>query len=73
MIAPDGREVDVDLVDDPELDRRVEAFDSWRIRWFLGEAAEDRYTSDEINAACTELARSGVLREVVSGRWYALG
>jgi hypothetical protein len=41
MIAPDGREVDVDLVTDP-VGRQVEAFDAWRIRRFHGEAAQGR-------------------------------
>lgn len=72
MIAPDGREVDVDLVDDPALRQDVEAFDVWRIRWFLDEAAEDGYSNEEIYVACADLVRTGFLREVVKGRWYAL-
>lgn len=72
MVAPDGREVDVDLVADPKFHRDVEAFDSWRIRWFLDEAAEDGFSNEEIVAACAYHARQGLLREVVEGRWYAL-
>lgn len=72
MTTPDGREVDVDLVGDPELRQDVEAFDAWRIRWFLDEAAEGGYSNGEIDVACAYLARTGFLREVVKGRWYAL-
>jgi hypothetical protein len=72
MISCDGREVDVDLVTDPLLGREVEAFDAWRIRWFLDEAAEDSYSDEDIVAACTHLASEGHLREVVGGRWFAL-
>jgi hypothetical protein len=72
MIAADGREVDVDLVTDPVLGQEVEAFDVWRIRWFLDEAADDGYSNEVILAACTRLAREGRLREVVAGRWFAL-
>jgi hypothetical protein len=72
MIASDGREVDVDLVTDPALGHQVEAFDAWRIRWFLDEADDDGYDHEQITAACTELARQGHLREVVAGRWFAL-
>ena len=72
MVAPDGRQVDVDLVADPKLLHDVEAFDAWRIRWFLDEAAQDRYTNDEINAACTQLAGAGLLREVIENRWYTV-
>jgi hypothetical protein len=71
MVAPDGREVDVDLVTDP-IGHLVEAFDAWRIRWFHGEDARGRYDDGEINAACADLARTGYLREVVEGHWYAL-
>lgn len=72
MIASDGREVDVDLVGDPDLRQDVEAFDAWRIRWFLDETAKDGYSIEEIDAACAYLARTGFLRDVVKGRWYAL-
>ncbi len=72
MIAADGREVDVDLVTDPVRGQPVEAFDVWRIRWFLDEAADDSYSNDDILTACTHLARAGHLREIVPGRWFAL-
>ncbi|MET7373303.1 DUF6896 domain-containing protein [Micromonospora arida] len=72
MISSDGREVDVDLVTDPALGRKVEAFDAWRIRWFLDEAAADGYSQEDITQACIDLAREGRLREVVEGRWFAL-
>ena len=72
MIAPDGREVDVDLVNDPDTGRQVEAFDAWRIRWFVDEAARGRYGEKEIISACAYLAKTGGLREVVAGRWYTL-
>jgi hypothetical protein len=72
IISSDGREIDVDLVTDPVLGREVEAFDAWRIRWFLNEAADDGYSHEDIVAACTHLASEGQLREVVEGRWFAL-
>ncbi|MBQ1030382.1 hypothetical protein KBX26_10275 [Micromonospora sp. C97] len=72
MISSDGREVDVDLVTDPLLGREIEAFDAWRIRWFLDEAADDGYSNEDIVVACTQLVREGYLREVVEGRWFAL-
>ncbi|MEU8419420.1 hypothetical protein AB0C15_00905 [Micromonospora sp. NPDC048835] len=72
MISSDGREVDVDLVTDPLLGREVEAFDAWRIRWFLDEAADDGYSNEDIVVACTQLVREGYLRDVVEGSWFAL-
>jgi len=72
MTAPDGREVDVDLVTDPGDGQDVEAFDAWRIRWFLHEAADESFGDAEILLACAQLTREGTLREVVEGRWYAL-
>jgi len=72
MVAPDGREVDVDLITDSGLGRVVEAFDAWRIRWFLEQAAGDRHGGEDIVAACTYLCGEGQLREVVAGRWFAL-
>jgi hypothetical protein len=72
MIAADGRVVDVDLVTDPVSGREVEAFDAWRIRWFLDEAARDGYSDEDITAACRCLADEGRLREVIAGRWFAL-
>ncbi|MGC4791817.1 DUF6896 domain-containing protein [Micromonospora sp. DT178] len=62
----------VDLVTDPSLGREVEAFDAWRIRWFLDEAADDGHSNEDIDAACTHLAGEGHLHEVVEGRWFAL-
>ncbi|GAA0247941.1 DUF6896 domain-containing protein [Cryptosporangium japonicum] len=73
LTAPDGREVDVDLVTDPGVGHEVEAFDAWRIRWFLDEAAEEGFTDPEILLACARLSANGTLRPVVEGRWYALG
>jgi hypothetical protein len=72
MISSDGREVDVDLVTDPVLGCEVEAFDAWRVRWFLDEAADHGYSDEDIGTACTQLAGEGHLREVVEGRWFAL-
>jgi hypothetical protein len=72
MTAPDGSEVDVDLVVDPVLGHPVEAFDVWRIRWFLDEAVRDGYSHEDIAAACNRLAEEGRLREVVARCWYAL-
>lgn len=66
LIDDQGVEVDVDLVDD------VEAFDAWRVRWFLDEVAEARPSVDELQAACAYLAGLNELREVRAGRWYAL-
>ncbi|MEU4644489.1 hypothetical protein [Micromonospora sp. NPDC023814] len=43
----------------------VEAFDAWRIRRFLDEAADDGHSDEDIDAACFHLAREGYLREVV--------
>ncbi len=60
MITSDGREVDVDLVTDPALGHQVEAFDAWRIRWFLDEAADDGYSHDDIIAACINLSGRGI-------------
>ncbi|MCM0675228.1 hypothetical protein NCC78_11090 [Micromonospora phytophila] len=72
IVSSEGREVDIDLVSDPLLGREVEAFDAWRIRWFLDEAADDGYSQEDIVAACTQLASEGHLREVVGGRWFTL-
>ncbi|MCG5435227.1 hypothetical protein PSH25_003341 [Micromonospora sp. PSH25] len=72
MVSSDGREADVDLVIDPVLGRAVDAFDAWRIRWFLDQAADDGYNNEDIVEACIDLAREGHLREVVAGRWFAL-
>lgn len=72
MTASDGRVVDVDLVDDPALGHRVEAFDAWRIRIFLDEAVDDGHTNEDIVAACDCLVAEGELREVVPSHWFAL-
>jgi hypothetical protein len=72
MTAVDGREVDVDLVTDPATGAQVEAFDAWRIRWFLDEAADDGLQVADVNAACRYLVEAGELREVVPDRWFAL-
>ncbi|MFI6260080.1 DUF6896 domain-containing protein [Micromonospora zamorensis] len=72
MVSSDGREVDVDLVTDPVLGRVVEAFDAWRIRSYLDEAADGGHNHEDIVEACIHLAREGHLREVVEGRWFAL-
>jgi hypothetical protein len=71
MTAPDGDEVDIDLVSDPVTGEQVEAFDSWRVRWFLDEAADDGFSNRQIQAACDHLVRARVLRAVREG-WYAL-
>jgi hypothetical protein len=72
MTADDGREVDVDLVVDRATGGRVEAFDAWRVRWFLDEAADGGLGIADLNAACRDLAEAGALREVVAERWFAL-
>ena len=72
MTGADGTAVDVDLVTDPSLGRTVEAFDAWRVRWFLGEAADGGHSEEDIVAACTHLAGEGLLREVIRGSWFAL-
>ncbi|MFU8875881.1 DUF6896 domain-containing protein [Micromonospora sp. SL4-19] len=61
-----GREVDVDLVDG------VEAFDAWRIKWFLDEQSDACPTVEELRTACSYLSSLGELREVQVNRWYAL-
>jgi hypothetical protein len=70
MTSPEGTVVDVDLVRDPVLGRDMATFDTWRIRWFLDEAAADGYQTEDILAACAELTAVGELRAVVPGRWY---
>ncbi|MEH0982213.1 DUF6896 domain-containing protein [Micromonospora sp. CPCC 205556] len=67
MTDEQGREVDVDLVDG------VEAFDAWRIGFFLDDEGSDaRLSDEELFAACAHLAGTGELAEVRPGRWYAL-
>lgn len=66
MIDEQGRRVDVDLVDG------VEAFDAWRIRFFLGADSAEHLSDAELIGACSYLAGLGELREVRAGHWYAL-
>ncbi|MET8756946.1 hypothetical protein [Lentzea sp. NPDC004782] len=67
-----GREVDVDLVPDPDRAVEVEAFDVWRIKSFLSGNGHHPLTDEELNAACEQLAACGELRVVEPGRWFAL-
>jgi hypothetical protein len=46
------------LVTDPAVGHEVEAFDVWRIRWFLDEA-DDGYGNKEVLTACNRLAKGG--------------
>jgi hypothetical protein len=57
MTADDGREVDVDVVVDPATGDEVEAFDAWRVRWFLDEAADGGLEIADVTAACRHLAQ----------------
>ncbi|MDH6466411.1 hypothetical protein M2302_006619 [Micromonospora sp. A200] len=66
MTDEQGQEVDIDLVDD------AEAFDTWRIKWFLDEQSDARPSVEELQTACSYLSRLGQLREMQAGRWYAL-
>lgn len=66
MTDQQGWEVDVDLVDG------VEAFDAWRIKWFLDEQSDARPSVEELGRACSYLSGLGELREMRVGRWYAL-
>ncbi|MFG1654300.1 DUF6896 domain-containing protein [Micromonospora sp. NPDC049275] len=66
MIDEQGRTVDVDLVGG------VEAFEAWRIRWFLDEQPDARPSIEELRTACAHLAHTGELLEVQAGSWYAL-
>ncbi|WP_319462275.1 DUF6896 domain-containing protein [Micromonospora sp. RTP1Z1] len=66
MTDEQGREVDVDLVDG------IEAFDAWRIKWFLDEQSDARPSVEELGRACSYLSRLGELREVRVGRWHGL-
>ncbi|MEU4476353.1 hypothetical protein [Micromonospora sp. NPDC023888] len=63
MIDEQGRTVDVDLVDG------VEAFDAWRINWFLGEQSDAQPSVEELRTACSHLASTGELLEVQAGIW----
>src|SRR6266487_5039951 len=58
MTDQQGQEVDVDLVDG------VEAFDAWRIKWFLDEQSDARPSIEELRTACSYLSSLGDLREV---------
>lgn len=66
MTDEQGHEVDLDLIDG------VEAFDAWRVKWFLDEDSDARPSVEELRAACSNLADLGELLEVKAGRWYAL-
>lgn len=66
MTDDQGQEIDVDLVDD------VEAFDAWRVKWFLDKGGDARPSMDELGRACAYLANLGELLEVRAGRWYAV-
>jgi len=72
MTDEDGREVDVDLVPDSHTAIEVEAFDVWRIKFFLSSSGYHPLTNEELNAACEQLAACGELRVVKQGRWFAL-
>ncbi|WP_146231675.1 DUF6896 domain-containing protein [Lentzea atacamensis] len=72
MTDEDGREVDVDLVPDSHTANEVEAFDVWRIKYFLSSNGFHPLTDEELNAACEQLAACGELRVVEQGRWFAL-
>jgi hypothetical protein len=62
-----GRTVDVDLVGD------VEAFEQWRIKWFLDEGDDQALSEDELLAACVRLVDRGELRQIGDRqRWFAL-
>ncbi|MEU4554635.1 DUF6896 domain-containing protein [Micromonospora violae] len=66
MTDQQGRAVDVDLVDG------IEAFDAWRIKWFLDEQSDACPTVEELRVACSYLSSLNELREVRAGHWYAL-
>jgi hypothetical protein len=69
-----GRVVDVDLISDPvHVNTDVEAFDAYRILFFLYEGEDGDLSKDDLVAASAHLAALGELREVVPGRWFALG
>jgi hypothetical protein len=61
-----GIEVDVDIVDD------VEAFDAYRVNSFIDSCGDDTLPMVDLIAACAHLAAGGELRELRTGRWYAL-
>ncbi|MEV6235339.1 hypothetical protein [Lentzea sp. NPDC051838] len=50
----------------------VEAFDVWRIKFFLSGNGHAHPTDEELLAACEQLATRGELRVVQPGRWFAL-
>jgi hypothetical protein len=73
MTDEDGREVDVDLMADPQYPTAVmEVFDAWRIWCFRSSIGDESLTDKELKAACVELAARGELREFGNGRWFAL-
>jgi hypothetical protein len=69
-----GQVLDLDMVRDSATGEHVEAFDAWRVRWFLDPDVGCPSLSSEIEGACLRLAREGELREVSGhrGRWFAL-
>jgi hypothetical protein len=74
MTDENGRMLDIDVVRDPATGEHVEAFDAWRVRWFLDPGAGSPAVASEVEAACQDLARAGELREVPGQhrRWFAL-
>jgi len=74
MTDENGQTLDIDIVLDLATGEHVEAFDAWRIRWFLDPDAGTPAVADKIEAACQDLARARALREVPAqhGRWFAL-
>lgn len=70
MVDECGREVDVDLVPHHRTTVAVEAFDVWRIRYFLSSNGGHPPTDDELGAACEQLAARGELLVVEPGRWF---
>jgi hypothetical protein len=57
-----GRVVDVDMVRDSAKGQDVEAFDAWRVRWFLDPDAGSPALRNQIEAACLYLARGRIAR-----------
>ncbi len=69
-----GQVLDFDMVRDPVTGESVEAFDAWRVRWFLDPDSGCPSLSNEIETACLQLARQGELRKVPGqqGRRFTL-
>lgn len=65
---------DVDMVRDSATGKHVEAFDAWRICWFLDQDGASLPSIGELQAACRTLAHEGELREVPGhhGHWFTL-